>query len=81
MRVMVTRERKPSFPAVSPLTDCHAPVTNPDPVHESHLNSVGHTHTLKVGEQHVGKRGFNGSGKELREGNGVYMIQMHYTHI
>lgn len=44
-RVMATRERKPSFPAVSPLTDCHAPVTNPDPVHESHLNSVGHTHT------------------------------------
>lgn len=55
MRVTVTRERKPSSPAVSPLTNCHAPVTNPDPVHERHLNSVGHTH--KVGEQRVGEKG------------------------
>ena len=60
MRVTVTRERKPSSPAMSPLTDCHAPVTNPDPVHERHLNSVGHTH--KVGEQRVGKGGSMGVG-------------------
>lgn len=45
MRVTVTKKRKPSSPAVSPLMDCHAPVTNPNPVQECHLNSLGHTHT------------------------------------